>query len=195
VRVELKATGQFHIQLHKELFGVNADSRKHCDELAEQGYLAVAPDLYWRQEPGVDLNVTSEADWRPAFVSIRHMTEMPAQRTSWTPLTQYAISQNATAKFALRRLPDRIGYGILSLRTKAANNATKTRSNRKKASTDWTPPLFAIKQLLSSEEKNCFATRDRAGMLYYLSLVSELVVQDRVSNSYRYQGILMTVIR
>ena len=47
----------------QELFGVNADIRKHCDELAEQGYLSVAPDLYWRQEPGVDLNVTSQADW------------------------------------------------------------------------------------------------------------------------------------
>src|SRR5271168_3069450 len=47
----------------QELFGVNADIRKHCDELAEQGFLAVAPDLYWRQEPGVDLNVSSRADW------------------------------------------------------------------------------------------------------------------------------------
>ena len=47
----------------QELFGVNADIRKHCDELAEQGLLAVAPDLFWRQEPGVDLSVTSEADW------------------------------------------------------------------------------------------------------------------------------------
>jgi len=48
----------------QEVFGVNADIRKTCDELAEQGFLAVAPDLFWRQEPGVDLNVTSEADWQ-----------------------------------------------------------------------------------------------------------------------------------
>ena len=48
----------------QELFGVNADIRKHCDELAGQGYLAVAPNLFWRQEPGVDLSVTSEADWQ-----------------------------------------------------------------------------------------------------------------------------------
>ncbi|MGA7922046.1 MAG: dienelactone hydrolase family protein [Candidatus Acidiferrales bacterium] len=49
----------------QELFGVNADIRKTCDELAEQGFLAVAPDLFWRQELGVDLSdVTSEADWQ-----------------------------------------------------------------------------------------------------------------------------------
>jgi carboxymethylenebutenolidase len=48
----------------QELFGVNADIRKTCDELAEKGFIAVAPDLFWRQEPGVDLGVTSEADWQ-----------------------------------------------------------------------------------------------------------------------------------
>ena len=48
----------------QELFGVNADIRKTCDELAEQGFVSVAPDLFWRQEPGIDLNVTSEADWQ-----------------------------------------------------------------------------------------------------------------------------------
>src|ERR1700726_3429257 len=48
----------------QELFGVNADIRKTCDELAEQGLIAVAPALFWRQEPGVDLSVTSEADWQ-----------------------------------------------------------------------------------------------------------------------------------
>src|ERR1700746_2173738 len=48
----------------QELFGVNADIRRTCDELAEQALIAGAPDLFWRQEPGVDLSVTSEADWQ-----------------------------------------------------------------------------------------------------------------------------------
>ncbi|RFB76575.1 dienelactone hydrolase family protein [Methylovirgula sp. 4M-Z18] len=48
----------------QELFGVNTDIRATCDELATQGFVAVAPDLFWRQEPGVDLSVTSDTDWQ-----------------------------------------------------------------------------------------------------------------------------------
>ena len=55
----------------QELFGVNADIRKTCDELAGQGFVAVAPDLFWRQEPGVDLGVTSEADWQHGLLANR----------------------------------------------------------------------------------------------------------------------------
>jgi carboxymethylenebutenolidase len=51
------------VVLH-EVFGVNSDIRKTCGELSEQGFIAVAPDLFWRQEPGVDLSVTSEPDWQ-----------------------------------------------------------------------------------------------------------------------------------
>ena len=51
------------IVLH-EVFGVNADIRQTCAELAEQGFLAVAPEMYWREEANVDLSVTSEADWQ-----------------------------------------------------------------------------------------------------------------------------------
>ena len=50
-----------------EVFGVNDDIREHCGELAGQGYLAVAPELFWRLEPGVDLSVRSEADWKHAL--------------------------------------------------------------------------------------------------------------------------------
>jgi carboxymethylenebutenolidase len=48
----------------QELFGVNADIRATYDELATQGFIAIAPDLFWRQEPDVDLDVRSEADWQ-----------------------------------------------------------------------------------------------------------------------------------
>jgi carboxymethylenebutenolidase len=40
----------------QEIFGVNPGIRAKCDHLAEQGYLAIAPDLFWRVAPGVDLN-------------------------------------------------------------------------------------------------------------------------------------------
>jgi carboxymethylenebutenolidase len=59
-----KASPASAVVVLQELFGVNADIRKTCGELAEQGFIAVAPDLFWRQEPGVDLSVTSEADWQ-----------------------------------------------------------------------------------------------------------------------------------
>jgi carboxymethylenebutenolidase len=47
----------------QELFGVNADIREHCDKLAGLGFIAVAPDLFWRQDPGVDLDVRSQEAW------------------------------------------------------------------------------------------------------------------------------------
>lgn len=40
----------------QEVFGVNPGIRQKCDRLAEQGYLAIAPDLFWRIAPGVELN-------------------------------------------------------------------------------------------------------------------------------------------
>jgi carboxymethylenebutenolidase len=51
------------VVLH-EVFGVNDDIRQTCDTLASQGFIAVAPELFWRQEHDVDLSVTSEADWQ-----------------------------------------------------------------------------------------------------------------------------------
>ncbi|TPG52628.1 dienelactone hydrolase family protein [Sphingomonas glacialis] len=51
------------VVLH-ELFGVNADMRQTCDDLAARGFLAICPDLFWRQQPGIDLDVRSEADWK-----------------------------------------------------------------------------------------------------------------------------------
>jgi carboxymethylenebutenolidase len=51
----------------QEIFGVNADLRDTCDELAKQGYFALSPDLFWRMEPGVDLSDQTEAEWKKGF--------------------------------------------------------------------------------------------------------------------------------
>jgi carboxymethylenebutenolidase len=40
----------------QEIFGVNRGIRAKCDRLAADGYLALAPDLFWRVEPGVELD-------------------------------------------------------------------------------------------------------------------------------------------
>jgi carboxymethylenebutenolidase len=59
-----KAPGVVVIQ---EIFGVNKNIREIADGLAEQGYIAIAPDLFWRQEPGIQLTDQSEAEWKRAF--------------------------------------------------------------------------------------------------------------------------------
>jgi carboxymethylenebutenolidase len=51
----------------QEIFGVNADIRDTCHELASQGYIAVSPDLFWRMEPGVDMTDQSESEWKKGF--------------------------------------------------------------------------------------------------------------------------------
>ncbi len=40
----------------QEIFGINAGIRQKCDRLAAAGYLALAPDLFWRIERGVELD-------------------------------------------------------------------------------------------------------------------------------------------
>jgi carboxymethylenebutenolidase len=62
----------------QELFGVNADIRKHCDELAEQGFLAVAPDLFWRKSQALTSVLPPRPTGRAAFVCTELMTEMQA---------------------------------------------------------------------------------------------------------------------
>jgi carboxymethylenebutenolidase len=53
---EPAGTPRAAIVVIQEIFGVNAGIRQKCDRLAESGYLAIAPDLFWRLEPGIDLD-------------------------------------------------------------------------------------------------------------------------------------------
>ena len=54
------------ILLLQEIFGVNSSMREVADLYAEEGYVVLAPDLFWRMEPGVELGYT-EADFDKAL--------------------------------------------------------------------------------------------------------------------------------
>jgi len=51
----------------QEIFGVNAVMRGKADWLARDGYLAIAPDLFWRQGKDIDITDQTEAEWAQAF--------------------------------------------------------------------------------------------------------------------------------
>ena len=50
-----------------EIFGVNTGIRQKCDKWAEAGYLAVAPDIFWRFAPGVELDPDVPDQLQEAF--------------------------------------------------------------------------------------------------------------------------------
>lgn len=52
------------IVLLAEVYNANHWARQVCDRYAQQGYLVLAPDLYWRQSPGQYLDYTPEDQLR-----------------------------------------------------------------------------------------------------------------------------------
>ena len=55
------------VVLIQEIFGVNQAMRDAAAWVADMGFIAVCPDLFWRLEPGVDITDKSEAEWKKAF--------------------------------------------------------------------------------------------------------------------------------
>ena len=51
----------------QEVFGVEKGIRKKTDEWAAKGYLAVAPDVFWRQEAGVELDADIPEEFQKAI--------------------------------------------------------------------------------------------------------------------------------
>lgn len=67
-----KGAGVLVIQ---EIFGVNKVMRQISDDLAAQGYFALCPDIFWRQEPGVQLTDQTDAEWARAFAFFKGFDE------------------------------------------------------------------------------------------------------------------------
>lgn len=51
----------------QEVFGVEAGIMRKADSWAARGYLAVAPDVFWRQEPGVELDADVPEQFQKAI--------------------------------------------------------------------------------------------------------------------------------
>ncbi|MEE4539185.1 MAG: dienelactone hydrolase family protein [Erythrobacter sp.] len=58
---------QAAIVVIQEIFGVNAGIRQKCDKFAAEGYLAIAPDLFWRLEPRIELDPDVEPEFQRAL--------------------------------------------------------------------------------------------------------------------------------
>src|SRR5262249_1524810 len=50
-----------------EIWGVNETMRHHANEFANAGYICLVPDLFWRQQPGVELSDKNPDDVKKAF--------------------------------------------------------------------------------------------------------------------------------
>jgi carboxymethylenebutenolidase len=89
------------IVLLQEIFGVNEHIRNVADQYAADGYVVLAPDLFWRQGARIELGY-DDADWKRAV-------ELKAATT----MNQAQADVRATAK-ALRAMPT-VGAKIASL--------------------------------------------------------------------------------
>ena len=62
-----EGTARAAIIVIQEIFGVNPGVRKKTEDWAAQGYLAVAPDVFWRQRPGVDFDSDVAEEFQQAI--------------------------------------------------------------------------------------------------------------------------------
>lgn len=83
----------------QEIFGVNQNMRDVAEMYAEEGYVTLVPDLFWRMQPGVDLGYTEE-DINVAF---GYFGRLDVDR---------AVDDIAAAIDALRALPQVSGPGV-----------------------------------------------------------------------------------
>jgi len=83
----------------QEIFGINKTMREVAESYAEEGYVALVPDLFWRQTPDVDLGY-SPKEWERAFELYKGFDEAKGMLDVQTAIT------------ALRGRPEVAGHGV-----------------------------------------------------------------------------------
>jgi carboxymethylenebutenolidase len=82
--------------LLQEIFGINGYMKSMADRYAEEGYVVLVPDLFWRMKPGVELGY-GEADFKEALGYNEKLDEDMAVRDIGATIA------------ALRALPEQAG--------------------------------------------------------------------------------------
>ena len=71
-----------------EIWGVNDTMRQHAHEFAEAGFVCLVPDLFWRQEPGVELSDHNPERREEGVRSLLRLRLRPRPCATWrTPGT------------------------------------------------------------------------------------------------------------
>jgi carboxymethylenebutenolidase len=84
------------ILMIQEIFGVNRHMRAVCDQYAMDGYTVLAPDIFWRIKPGIEIGY-SDAELQEG---IGYMQKMSFPN---------AVADMATTVKALRAMPECTG--------------------------------------------------------------------------------------
>ncbi|MDB5373354.1 MAG: Carboxymethylenebutenolidase [Belnapia sp.] len=85
----------------QEIFGVNGAMRQLSDWVAEMGFIAISPDLFWRQEPGVQLDPDQgQAQWDRAFALMKGMDQDKAIDDLKATVAQARKMEGANGKVA-----------------------------------------------------------------------------------------------
>jgi len=82
--------------LLQEIFGINGYMKSMADRYAEEGYVVLVPDLFWRMKPGVELGY-SGADFKEALGYNERLDE------------ENAVNDIAATLAAIRALPEQAG--------------------------------------------------------------------------------------
>lgn len=82
----------------QEIFGLNPFVRGACDQFASAGFVAIAPDLFWRQQPDVQLDSETQVDREHGTRLMRGLDERLAIEDATAALAHLRSLSQCTGK-------------------------------------------------------------------------------------------------
>lgn len=86
------------IVLIQEIFGVNRVMRDVAEWYAAKGFVVMCPDLFWRQEPGVELTDGTQEEWGRALALYKGLDEAKAVEDTAATLNVLRHHEACTGK-------------------------------------------------------------------------------------------------